>query len=247
MRYPNLDLVVKSAARMHEHKDLPLTLAKLEIKATGDGAFTFEGYGSVWGRVDSYGDTIEKGAFAEAIKTRRPIMLFGHDMNKVPGKYLDASEDSHGLLLKGELTPGHSVAKDLEASLRHQSISGMSIGGYTKAADWIEEDGKIIGRRIKEFDLYEVSLVALPAETEARVLSETMKSALAECQTIRQVEAYMREQLGYSRSGAELLVARVRDLLQGEPAPLGATDGSAFAEAVKGLQLPTSLFGANNP
>lgn len=232
------------ARRQTEYKDLPISDVRIELKEKGEGGvFRFKGYGSVWNRVDSYGDTIERGAFSEAIKSRLPIMLYSHKMDRVPGKWLSAVEDEHGLLLEGELTPGHSEAADLEASLRHQSITGLSIGGYTKAADWIEENGSIIGRRIKEFDLYEVSPVALPAEDAARVLGASVKAALAECETIRQVETYLREGLGFTRGEAEGLIARVREITQGEPAGSEGTEGSLL-ETVRGLRIPTSLLGA---
>lgn len=236
--------LLQKARRQTEYKDLPISDVRIELKAKGEGGtFRFKGYGSVWGRVDSYGDTIQKGAFSDALKTRLPIMLYSHRMDRVPGKWISAVEDEHGLLLEGELTPGHSEAADLEASLRHQSITGLSIGGYTKAADWIEEEGQIIGRRIKEFDLYEVSPVALPAEDAARVLGASLKAALAECETIRQVEAYLREGLGFSRGEAEHLISRVRDLSRGEPAAGSGTELSGFLETARSIQIPSSLLG----
>jgi phage head maturation protease len=39
-------------------------VAPFEIKSFDDEAGTFEGYGAVFGNVDSYGDIIVKGAFA---------------------------------------------------------------------------------------------------------------------------------------------------------------------------------------
>ena len=51
------------ASRMIEHKHLPFAW-----KAAGDASGTFTGYGSVFDTVDSYGDTIVKGAFADTLK-----------------------------------------------------------------------------------------------------------------------------------------------------------------------------------
>ncbi len=230
-----------------EHKDIPLRIARLQVrKADGNGAFQFEGYGSVWNRVDSYGDTVMRGAFIDTLQERDPMMLYGHMMNRIPGKWLDASEDDYGLRLKGELTPGHSEAADLEASLRHGSISGLSIGGYTREAEWIEENGDIVGRRIKKFELWEVSVVGMPAETAARIDAASIKSALAGCATIRQVEALLREQHGFSRQAAEALVGRVRALAQGDPAAGAAMkdiEGAGqLLEAIKSVRIPYSLL-----
>jgi HK97 family phage prohead protease len=244
-------MIIKSGQlACRDRKDLPLQLCDFRIteKADANGAFQFEGYGSVWDRVDSYGDTVLEGAFVDSLKERQPMMLYGHAMNRIPGKWLTASEDKRGLRLKGELTPGHSEAKDLEASLRHGAISGLSIGGYTSEADWIEQDGMLVGRKIKKFDLYEVSVVGMPAETEARVDATSIKSALAECATIREVETMLREQHGFSRQAAEALVGRVRALAQGDPADGAATKGVAdLRRTIEGLKFPKSLLGAIAP
>lgn len=237
------------AEQMHcrDRRDLPIALVELKVtKARGENAaFTFKGYGSVWNRTDSYGDTVLKGAFIESLKNRLPSMLYQHRMDRVPGKWIAAEEDDKGLLLTGELTPGHSEAADLEASLRHGSITGLSIGGYTKEADWIEEDGQLTGRRIKAFDLYEVSAVVLPAESEARIDSSTVKSALASCNTIRELELFLREEKGFSRTAAEALVSRVKALTQGDPANVTPSKGlGELADSIKGIAIPTSLLGA---
>ena len=67
-------------------RDLPLELADLKFTQKNESdPLEFEGYASVWGRVDSYGDTVLKGAFAESLKERRPMMLFGHANGMLKG------------------------------------------------------------------------------------------------------------------------------------------------------------------
>ena len=101
-----------------EHKSLPLadTLLKLET----DGAH-FVGYASTFGNVDSYGDTIVKGAYAETLKVNGlPKMFFNHEAYSVPiGKWVDAKEDDYGLLLTGEFTPGNTLGQEVRAALKH--------------------------------------------------------------------------------------------------------------------------------
>ena len=56
--------------------DNPLDSCELKFD---DGKFgIFEGYASVWGRVDTFGDTVIKGAFAKTLEDRErmPLMLF---------------------------------------------------------------------------------------------------------------------------------------------------------------------------
>lgn len=232
-----------------DHRDLPMTLVDLKIsQANKTDPFEFEGYGSVWDRVDSYSDTMLKGCYTESLKERMPMMFFGHSPGRVPGKWVKAKEDDKGLFLRGQLTPGHSEATDLEASLRHQSLSGLSVGGYTKEAEWIEEDGKIVGRRIKAFDLYEVSIVSMPAETEARINGQSIKSMLDECTTLTDMEDLLREVAGISKSTATAYVARLRRIARGEPAEIqpAKTDDKQVSDLIavmQGFDLPTSLRG----
>lgn len=231
-----------------ERRDLPLEFAEIKVQqANKTDPFEFEGYGSVWDHVDTYGDTVLKGAFAESLKARRPMMFFGHSPGRVPGKWIKAKEDEKGLFLRGQLTPGHSEAADLEASLRHESLSGLSIGGYTTEAEWIEEEGKIVGRRIKAFELFEVSVVSMPAENEARVDGASIKSVLDQCETFSDFEDLLREVAGFSKSTATAFVARMRRISRGEPGDEAASKTAAADELLSVLRsnpIPTSLTGA---
>ncbi|NDW34604.1 HK97 family phage prohead protease [Salipiger sp. PrR007] len=105
----------------------------LEIKAlkeTGE----FEGYGSTFGgEPDSYGDVVAKGAFLENLADHRakgtmPKMFWQHDASRPIGKWLEAEEDDHGLLMVGKLNMGVQQAKEAYALLKEGDIDGLSIG-----------------------------------------------------------------------------------------------------------------------
>lgn len=214
-----------------DRRDLPLPLAELKFDQKDDSApLKFQGYASVWGRVDSYGDTVLKGAFVDSLKERRPMMLFGHSPGRVPGKWIDYEEDDKGLKVTGELTPGHSEAKDIGASLKHGALNGLSIGGYTM--DWeAKADG---GRVIKSFDLYEISIVSMPAEQEARVETASVKQMIDECSKLSEFEALLREAMGVTKSAATAIVARFAKIARGEPVEVSATkEASEFLELLK--------------
>lgn len=225
-----------------DRRMLPLELAELKFLDTkADEAVEFEGYGSVWGRIDSYGDTVLKGAFADSIKSRRPMMLFGHSPGRVPGKWVSFEEDDKGLKLRGALTPGHSEAKDIAASLKHGALNGLSIGGYT--TDWeAQKDG---GRVIKKFDLYEVSIVSMPAEQEARIDTASVKAAMDQIETIKDFELFLRDVGGMSQAAAKSVVSRVSKLVRRDAEP---NDDDKIAgkllEDLRALEIPTSLLGA---
>lgn len=163
-----------------------LSLTDCDIKMDGDSG-RFSGYASVFGGVDSYGDTIIKGAFETTLRRDgKPKMFYGHDaFSGIPiGKWLSAKEDDKGLLVEGELTPGVTLANDVRAALKHGTLDGLSIGGYLKAGDFEQSaDG---GRVIKKWSrLIEVSVVAFPADSAARVDLSSVKSAIADLEKQR--------------------------------------------------------------
>jgi HK97 family phage prohead protease len=99
-------------------------LVELKFDSTNEKEMLFEGYGAVFGNVDSYGDVIQKGAFKESIREAKatgqwPAMLLQHggwqmsadDLTPV-GLWTDMEEDDTGLYLKGKLAD--------DAAARHQ-------------------------------------------------------------------------------------------------------------------------------
>jgi HK97 family phage prohead protease len=238
----NRSIILKHVISSMAHKDLPLEACELKFLNSKSDAITFEGYASVWGRKDSYGDTILKGAFTDAIKARRPMMFFGHNPGRVIGKWTSIEEDDKGLLVKGELTPGHRDAQDVAASLKHGAVSGLSIGGYTLRSEDLPDGGRII----KAFDLYEISVVSMPAEDEARIDMASVKSRIDQCHQFKDFEALLCETGAFSRSDATAFVARLRRLSQGEPDGQRRDTGLAdelkqLAELMRRTSLPQSL------
>jgi len=216
-----------------DRRDLPLELADLKFEQKADNEpLEFEGYASVWGRIDSYGDTVIKGAFLESLKTRRPMMLFGHNPGRVPGKWLTYAEDDKGLKVRGALTPGNTEARDHGANLKFGALNGLSIGGYS--VDW--EPQKDGGRIIRSFDLYEISIVSMPAEQEARVDTASVKQMLDECTKLSDFEAFLREAAGLSKSAASSMVSRFSRIARGEPA--SDAESKHFGELFEVLKTP---------
>ena len=187
-----------------------LDLQKLELKFVGEG-MTFSGYASVFGGVDSYGDTIDPKAYDATLKDRvRPIRMRWNHYGPVIGKWLRMTTDSVGLFVEGELTPGHSTAIDTYASLKHGAIDGLSIGYIAKSA--IENpDGT---RLLKEIDLIEISIVEEPADINATV--SNIKSAIEKANSIREIEATLRDSAGLSRLEACAVVSRIKSVIQSD-------------------------------
>lgn len=180
-----------------------------EIKAIGaDG--TVEGYGSVFGVKDSYADIIQKGAFADSIKTHReaksmPALLWQHDAAQPIGIWTEMAEDDNGLKLKGKLAMDTAKGKEAHALLKMGAISGLSIGFMTKQSEY---DEKTEIRTLTEVDIWEVSLVTFPANTKARV---TNVKSVDDLQTLKDAERILRDS-GFSKQDATSFVSRVKTL-----------------------------------
>lgn len=210
-----------------------LSLLDVQLKMDGD-AGSFSGYASVFGGVDSYGDTIIKGAFESSLRLRgMPKMFFGHDWGMPVGKWTSAKEDDKGLFVKGELTPGLSLASDVHAALKHGTLDGLSIGGYVKQGDY---DTTETGRVIRKWSaLVEVSPVVFPADTAARIDGDSIKADLVEAigfiDSVRDLESFLRDAGGLSKGASIALVARAKAVfgIEGEPDPKTA-EAKAMAD-----------------
>lgn len=217
-----------------EHKTLNFNDCEIKASRSGD-ALQFCGYASQFGGVDSYGDTILPGAFAETLKKWGiPKMLYQHDMwsAKVPpGKYLSVVEDTRGLLVEGEFTPGVQLGAEIYAGMKHGTIDGLSIG-FTLAKDGYEEQDNG-GRKIKTIDrLFEISPVLWPADDAARI--SEVRSAIEEIRTERDIERVLRDAAHLSREQSKILIAKFRTVLQREAAIM-ETDEEAIRKTIAAI------------
>lgn len=195
-----------------------LSLSDCDIKLEGDSG-RFAGYASVFGGVDSYKDTIIKGAYEYTLrKNGKPKMFVQHDSSGLPvGKFLSAKEDDHGLLVEGEFTPGMARAEEARAALKHGTVDGLSIGYMLRKGDFEETESG--GRMIKRVStLLEVSIVTFPADSAARIDLSSVKSDIDQLETIRDFERFLRDAGGFSKGLTEALVSRAKVVFaQGEP------------------------------
>lgn len=202
----------------------------VQLKMQGETG-TFEGYASKWGGVDSYGDTIVKGAFAETLKKATPKMFFNHEWTIPVGKWLKVDEDSAGLYVSGELTPNMAASADVRAAMKHGTLDGLSIGGFLKKGDYEEtKNGRIIH---KWTELLEISPVVFPADGAARIDLASVKNIdfealLPECKSERDIERLLRD-AGLGKWEAMAIVSRARAIFDGREAQ---ENGNAKAEAL---------------
>jgi len=188
-----------------------LSLGEFEIKFDEARKGFFSGYASKFNGVDSHGDTVIPGAYSKTVTQReRPIAMRWNHTGPVIGKWLKVEEDERGLYVEGELTPGHSVASDVYALMKHGAVSGLSIG-YRVPAGGSEKKGDV--RLLKQIDLVEISVVESPADLNA--LIGDVKSAIERVDSLKEAEELLRNQ-GFTRSEACSLVSRIKALAHGE-------------------------------
>ena len=182
-----------------------------------DGKMRFEGYLSVFGNVDSYGEVVEKGACVGSIKSieacgRYLPILENHggwkanasDVTPI-GYFESLKEDNVGLYVKGVLystVRGKDIYILLKESPRGQM--GMSIGyRVIKSRNATREEYERSGVELylEEIELLEGSIVTFPANTEARV--EDVKSEIMQ---LRSFEKSLKEE-GFNAREAKTIVS----------------------------------------
>jgi HK97 family phage prohead protease len=191
-----------------ETKEFDCWESELKIRAD-EAEGTFTGMGAVFGNKDFVGDIIERGAFRNSLEKfrkagRLPPLLFSHDMSMPIGRFLDMEENSRGLKVKGRINLDTTKGRDVHALMKAGDVDGLSIG-FRIAEGGAEFDDKRRIRRLKEIELLEVSVVALPANERARTTA--VKSISPEMVTTkRELENALRD-AGFSNSFAAYVAA----------------------------------------
>ena len=186
----------------------------------------FAGYASKFNGIDAYGDMILPGAYSDTIVNRdKPILMMRNHWEGVIGKWTMMQEDEDGLYVEGELTPGHSLAQDTYALLKHGAISGLSIG-YVPVD---QEDGVFEEKRVrilKKINLVEISVVDNAADSGAKITNVKDLTAL------KDIESLLRSR-GFSRSEATAIVAQVKSIAHGE-----RENGKAITDLIRNYKFP---------
>lgn len=194
-------------------------LRELRALETGAAPGAFEGYGSVFGVTDSYGDVVAKGAFKRTLREwkqgrgKYPPMLLQHGggffaggaEDLVPvGVWEEMREDDTGLYVQGRLLAiDTDLGKRVHAAMLAGALDGLSIGFQTRDVAYGKEGTDEPARTLKAVDLWEVSLVTYPANSDARVTQVKRAADMNE----REFEQLLRES-GLSRKEAMVVIAK---------------------------------------
>lgn len=196
-----------------------LTIKNLEIKSLSKGEF--EGYGSIFGNVDLGGDVVMPGAFKRSLAEHKsqntlPLMFWMHQPDQIPGKWLEMSEDTDGLYVKGQFADTQ-LGRDVHTLLGMKAVRGLSIGYITKDQDFTDDGIRLL----KDVDLFETSIVSIAMNPLADVthvktrLSERGEYVPEIAEFKRKCEEFFRSE-GISKNNARLFVSNMFKAQVGE-------------------------------
>ena len=256
-----------------------------QIKAAPDNAQidggTVKGYAATFVREpDSYGDVIAKGAFAKSLERWRALyeegksipLLYGHNMDDPKyniGKVASISEDDYGLFVEAEFDAENETAQYVRKLVQEGRLYQFSFAFSILDEGAVElEDGRK-ANELRELDVYEVSLVQIPANQTA-VVTEVKADQPAATITYTTIDGvsstYMaepEEKSGRRNSAKDAdtigrigeLADEIREAVNGllavdaeaaDDDPKGASEGQAvFVEAYKDA-VKTLLKGHRN-
>ena len=143
----------------------------VEIRAldTEDGSIRIGGYAATFNKEATglnFREVIAPGAFTRTLQTDNPVfLLVNHDMGELPlaatqSGTLQLSEDRIGLRMEADLDPSNPRAAEVASALRRGDVSKMSFAFTVAEGGQTREEGL---RTLTDLDLYEVSVVTMPA------------------------------------------------------------------------------------
>lgn len=146
--------------------------ANIELrKAENGNGVKVSGYAAVFGEETTIGnyyrEVIDKGAFDGAIGRDDVVFNINHEglpLARTSSKTLTLKEDDHGLYMATELNGDDPDVQTIVPKMERGDLSKMSFAFVPTVQEWEERDGDELPlRRIKEAQLFDVSIVTTPA------------------------------------------------------------------------------------
>ncbi len=179
----------------HDSKHFNCALSLKQLDEEGE----FAGYASIFDTVDGQKDIIRPGAFSRTLgeKSHNIKLLWQHKADEPIGVLNRIREDVKGLYVEGRLLLDVQRAREAYALLKSGAINGLSIGYSVREFEFDSDSGI---RTISDMDLWEVSLVTFPANSEAGITAVKDNPP----KTIREFESFLRD-AGFSRTEAKAI------------------------------------------
>lgn len=182
-----------------------------------------EGYitvrASVFGGVDWYDDTIEPGAYDHVIEEIKsgaapmPKMFFNHNyFDNVPiGKWDAIWADTEALYMAGPLNLNLTQGREVYEAIKFGTVDGASVNiRLLEYENPIDEAGIRHIKNVNQFK--ECSLCTFPADQKARIIAYKAERDLAEVETVRELEIYLRD-AGLPSGEAKTLISAAKRVI----------------------------------
>ncbi|MCM2292288.1 HK97 family phage prohead protease [Allorhizobium sp. BGMRC 0089] len=154
----------------------------VETRTQGAG-MTVRGYAAVFGEVAEvagvFAETVAPGAFARSLGSDDIRAFYDHDTALVLGRNragtLRLAEDGKGLAVEIDL-PDTSAGRDVRTLIERGDVSGMSFGFEVVSEEWDFSQPMPL-RTIRDVNLFEVSIVSIPAYAGTTIALRSLESA----------------------------------------------------------------------
>jgi len=227
--------------------------------ASEDG--TLEAIVSVFGNVDSYGDVVMPGSFAESLATKLPKGVWMHDWEDPIATTIEARElmpfdpllpdsikSNGGLYIKGQFYPEITDSWQAYLKIKNGLVDEFSIGYSVQ--DYQVVDGVFQLTKIK---LYEWSPVLIGANDATAVLSVKSNLSFSDdlAETAKDIERLIgrvKDRKEYREKAGRVLSQQNVDQLSGiadsldEISMLTSSEGKAIRDLIANATAPKSAI-----
>lgn len=164
--------------RIRAREDYPSSKDGGSVYASMVADGVVEGYASTWDRdPDSYGDIVRRGAFADTLRAwklrSQPIpLLYGHRTDDPAyniGRVVDAHEDARGLFIRAEFDADNPTAQEVRKLAKQGRLFQFSFAYRVLDSGPVTLPDGTTANELRKLDLYECSLVQVPANQHAVV------------------------------------------------------------------------------
>jgi HK97 family phage prohead protease len=223
---------------------------KSELQEDGG---TVKGYASTFDREpDAYGDVIAPGAFTNSLARWESLkesgkfipLLWGHDTEDPKsniGRVVEAHEDERGLFIEAEFDADNEKAQYVRKLVQEGRVYQFSFAFDVRESGQTTLPDGSKANELQELELYEVSLVQIPANQHATV--EEIKSAEPEAKSGRRNSAKDADELKHVADLANEILTAVNGLLadaddepDAEPEPTGGVDEREAEKSAEGAK-----------
>ena len=198
------------------------TELKAAPESSDDAEGVFTGYASIFGNVDSYGEVVVKGAFAESLREQPSVPVYwSHQMSNPMmniGKTIELREDDRGLFVKAQLDLDSEMGAQVHRLIKDGRVGQMSFAFDVE--DYAMADSDELGPHVelRKLKVHEVSVVQVGANQATELLD--VKDRVTR---VKDSHAISEANEGKLEKAARLIGEVLGDD-QGDPAPEGDED-----------------------